>query len=121
MGLVRTNWETAKSRFGSLVRIHSRGGVFKIYKEGLMKHIFEEHTDCQVEGCLICDGGLAICTVCGLAEGSLTTDCCGYRCAAEMGDSVYNGKKDFVNGQWVDKKSPHAPHSMEWKARRLHV
>lgn len=45
------------------------------------------------------DGGLASCMVCGLAEGSLTTDCPETR--ATIIDEVYAGRLDFVGGRWV--------------------
>lgn len=79
-------------------------------KDGNMKHIFIEHTNCLEPGtCPICDGGLAVCRVCGLLEGSLTTDCPGYLCWAEKNDDIYQGKIDFVNGHWVNQPSPHSP------------
>lgn len=75
-----------------------------------MKHKWIEHKNCSSPGiCPICDGGLAACEVCGLIEGSLTTDCPGYRCWQEKGDDIYEGKIDFVNGQWVNQPSPHSP------------
>lgn len=39
------------------------------------KHIWHK---CKEEKCLICEGELKDCVVCGLAEGQLTEKCCGY-------------------------------------------
>ena len=59
--------------------------------------------------CSICDGGLSVCTVCGLIEGSLTTDCPGKPSHALYGDNIYAGKIDFKGGKWVSECSPHTP------------
>jgi len=70
-----------------------------------MKHKFEEHKagECTREGhCVICDGGLKVCEICGCAEGSLATECPGYRCYVTHSDLIYDGKVDFINGKWVD-------------------
>jgi len=75
----------------------------------MTKHVFEVHEDCYIQHCSVCDGGLAICTVCGLIEGSLTTDCPGEDCWLARGDAIYAGKIDFREGAWVALPSPHAP------------
>ncbi len=68
-----------------------------------MKHQYETHNNCRVDDyCYICDGGIAFCTVCKCAEGSLATDCPGYDCYAEYGDLIYNRKIDFKDGEWID-------------------
>ena len=77
-----------------------------------MNHIFETHINCEKSDCPVCDGGLDICIVCGLVEGSLTTDCPGYSCWAEKNENVYQGKEDFKYGQWVNTCSPHSPYSL---------
>lgn len=69
-----------------------------------MKHSYETHTNCQQRACMVCDGGLAICTVCGCIEGSLATECPGYNCYATHGDRIYAGEIDFVDGEWIDLK-----------------
>ncbi len=75
-----------------------------------MKHKWVEHKNCREPGlCPICDGGLFECEVCGLVEGSLTTDCPGYQCYAEKGDDIFQGKIDFVNGQWCNQSSHGSP------------
>lgn len=74
-----------------------------------MNHIWVQHTNCNNPTCWSCAGGLSICSVCGLYEGSLTTDCPGYQCYGEKSDAVYKGEIDFVAGQWVPKVSIHSP------------
>jgi hypothetical protein len=59
--------------------------------------------DCRCDrdhGCPICDGGLALCTVCGGAEASLPHECPGYRMTADQEDAVQAGTLDFRNGDW---------------------
>lgn len=68
-----------------------------------MNHIFETHKDCHKPYCSICDGGLAVCTICGLAEGSLTTECPGVASEKEYGDEVYEGRLDFRDGKWTNR------------------
>lgn len=66
----------------------------------------------------IVDGGLAICKICGGAEGSLTTDCPGERIPYDIDQQVYKGEKDFVKGLgWVIKTSKHSPEY--WKRERV--
>lgn len=52
-----------------------------------MEHTYEEE--------LMSESGLYYCTTCGLAEGSLTTDCCGYKVSGELSESVYGGSDDY--------------------------
>lgn len=66
-----------------------------------MKHKPVVHNPCINEDfCCICEGGLIICSVCGLAEGSLTTECPGETSANRI-DAVYNGYIDFKDGRWI--------------------
>ena len=75
-----------------------------------MNHIWIEHDNCQEPGtCSICDGGLAICKVCGHIEGSLTTECPGEHTYSEKGDLVYQGKLDFKDGKWIETASHYSP------------
>lgn len=57
--------------------------------------------------CMDCN--LAICEVCGLGEGALTTDCPRARIAQDLTDAIYAGKIDYRAGQWVLEASPHSP------------
>jgi hypothetical protein len=65
-------------------------------------HIAEKHENCERSYCNICEGGLAICTRCGLTEGSLTTHCPGTQSYGAHGEQVYTGKEDFFDGRWVE-------------------
>lgn len=77
-----------------------------------MKHVFKAPEDCNChqyengQSCPVCDGGLSICKVCSLFEGSLTTDCPG-EYAGDKADAIYAGNLDFREGQgWVHEKNP---------------
>ncbi len=77
-----------------------------------------ESCDCTKDGyCNVCDGGLAICRVCGLTEGSLTTECPGYQCWREKNKDVYEGMIDFRNGEWVTQVTVHMKHCYPDKYR----
>ena len=74
-----------------------------------MDHTYEKHERCDVLHCVVCDGGLSICTTCGLVEGSLTSECPGVQSYSEKADDVYAGKIDFKSGRWVNEPSDHSP------------
>lgn len=58
-----------------------------------------EDSECR---CGICEGGLALCTTCGGAEGSLPTDCPGERMHELVENEVYAGNLDYRRRQgWV--------------------
>lgn len=63
-------------------------------------HIFKHHTRCDEPACNICN--LSVCMVCGAYEGGLTTECCGRTLSMEEIDEVYEGKKDFRYGRWIE-------------------
>jgi hypothetical protein len=71
------------------------------------KHIYYdgcESGDCG-GGCHLCC--LAVCKVCGLFEGALTTDCPGHFTIHEQSERIYQGKMDFRDSEgWVDKLNP---------------
>lgn len=73
-----------------------------------MNHSLIEHEHCEIPYCAICDGGLAVCQVCGCIEGSLASECPGVDCYFTHGDRIYNGEVDFIHGQWItlNKKEP---------------
>jgi hypothetical protein len=73
-----------------------------------MKHVWTEHQKCTRIACMICDGGLALCSVCGLLEGALTTDCCGKKVSYDTQDLIYKGGNlDFREGYgWVNEPNP---------------
>lgn len=66
-----------------------------------MDHQYLKHRDCELMHCHICDGGLAVCTVCKGAEGSLPTECPGLQMSAAQQEAVYQGHMDYQNGKWV--------------------
>ena len=75
-----------------------------------MKHEYVEHENCYKVVCMICDGGLALCSKCGGLEGSLTTDCPGGILSETTINKVYEGEFDFRAGiGWVQKPSIHSP------------
>jgi hypothetical protein len=55
---------------------------------------------CTRERCIICEGGLGCCTVCGGAEGSLPTECPGELMPPHVQDAVYDEQIDFSRGRW---------------------
>lgn len=57
----------------------------------------------QCDGCAVCLGGLAYCTVCGGAEGSMPTDCLGRFMSYDEVQRVEAGTLDYIDGQWVVK------------------
>jgi hypothetical protein len=46
---------------------------------------------------------LAHCKICNGAEGSLPTDCPGVKMTSEEEDAVYDGKINFISGEWTNK------------------
>jgi hypothetical protein len=81
------------------------------------EHQYLESKECQpthgedTTVCNICDGGLAVCKVCGLFEGSLTTHCPGSKSHGRS-EEVYAGGVDFFHGEWTaGRASLHLPPS----------
>jgi hypothetical protein len=54
-----------------------------------IEHVLETHTKCQRSNCMVCDGGLSICTVCGGFEGSLLDSCPGVKLTPEQHEWNY--------------------------------
>lgn len=81
-----------------------------------------EHTlktcDCGTVGCMICDGGLAVCQSCHCIEGAWTSECPGSPITADRLDEVYAGKIDFIGGKWKGQTSPHCPPGIKAYAQR---
>lgn len=71
-----------------------------------MDHIRAEcKGNCGPYGCNVCN--LFICSVCGCAEGSLTTDCPGVDVSDKDQDRIYrDGNLDYRNGAWVNEPNP---------------
>jgi len=90
-------------------RVRLTGRTIEIYVPPYVGHIYEDHR-AVVDGpcfasdgrrsCPICDGGLCVCKICGLAEGELTTECPGVS-SRKYGSAVYAGMMDFRDGRWV--------------------
>jgi hypothetical protein len=53
------------------------------------------HCERDCAGCMFCEGGLAYCVTCGGGEGSLPTDCPGYRMPQPVERDVYAGVLDY--------------------------
>ncbi len=69
-----------------------------------MKHKYVIHpATCEDPYCPVCEGGLAICAVCGLAEGALTTDCSGSKVSSDDSDRVYAEVLDYIEDAWIEK------------------
>jgi hypothetical protein len=70
-----------------------------------MKHQYVVHRNCTQTDRAICEGGLALCAVCGGLEGALPTECPGRWMSLVEQDQVYLGLLDFLGGKWVWKVS----------------
>jgi hypothetical protein len=44
---------------------------------------------------------LFLCSICGLAEGSLTSECPGHKVASDKEDRVLAGEIDYRKGEWI--------------------
>jgi hypothetical protein len=61
-----------------------------------LEHVWHK-CQCYEAGCMFCDGGLGLCTVCGAFEGQLLTHCPGYRLSEETLEACYRGNvKDLA-------------------------
>lgn len=92
--------------------IRTKDGVVEVTKEvaltnkvyGIKKkegdHTYEYHNECDNETCPVCN--LSVCLVCGAYEGGLTTECCGEHLNMDDIDDIYQGKKDFRYGKWIE-------------------
>lgn len=81
------------------------------------EHQYLESSECwpthsgDTTVCNVCDGGLAVCKVCGLFEGALTTHCPGSKSYGRS-EEVYAGHVDFFHGEWTAGRiSLHLPPS----------
>jgi len=74
-----------------------------------MKHTPEKHSKCARYPCMVCDGGLFICTVCHTMEGALTTNCCGMPIGPNLTERIYAGRVDYVGDEWVLGDRTHPP------------
>lgn len=86
-----------------------------------MKHTWYECLKpCERPGCMFCEGGLGLCTVCHGFEGTLTTDCCGRKLTKDEEHRIYDlGTLDFREGVWVELKPKTPELSRRPKGGRL--
>ena len=73
-----------------------------------MDHIYAI-CDGYEHGCALCRGGLALCAMCGVLEGALTSECSGQRLTSEQEEAVYAGTLDYRQGVWMNASSMHSP------------
>lgn len=74
-----------------------------------MNHCFYETGDTNKPESIVDLNGdvcFAKCKVCGLAEGSLTTDCPDTKVPQALVEDILKGKMDFVKGKWFNKPNP---------------
>lgn len=73
-------------------------------------HKWRRCTSRYCTGCHLCHGGLALCSRCGGAEGSLPTDCPGERMSEEQDKAVYAGELDWRRETgWVNEPGVNSP------------
>lgn len=70
----------------------------------LAKHFLwrcgRDEPDCP--GCILCEGGLAVCVVCGGGEAALPTDCPGEDMTSIQMNAVQAGALDYRRGRgWI--------------------
>jgi len=67
-------------------------------------HRCTTHTECQVPHCMLCEGGLFLCSICGALEGALLPKCPGRRLTMDEHDVNYRHYCDytgpFVGSRW---------------------
>jgi hypothetical protein len=59
--------------------------------------------DAHNAGCMWCDGGLEVCSVCGAFEGATPDDCPNVRLQPDETDAIYKGLRNFRDGKWHDE------------------
>lgn len=69
-----------------------------------ISHVYLKHENCIEINCNICDGGLAICTVCECGEGELATECPGHKVHPDIRKLIYKGRIDYINGEYKLKR-----------------
>lgn len=75
-------------------------------------HIYKTAQDCGCAGsggCPICDGGLALCKVCGGADGCMTADCPGRHLTVDEMDAICRGELDYKGGEWITPEAKQSP------------
>ena len=67
----------------------------------ITKHKYEKCKSDECDSCYYCH--LAVCSKCGLFEGSLTTHCPEQESYGEWSDKVYKEGWDYKDGEWYKK------------------
>lgn len=103
--------ETITVTGGNNVQTHQAivEAILDAIKPNPLAHDYKTLQDCNCDGaggCPICDDGLAICKVCGGAEGGLTAECPGRRLTFDEVDAIGRGELDFKSGEWIIPASP---------------
>jgi hypothetical protein len=65
-----------------------------------MKHKYLKHENCKNHYCNICDGGLALCVICGCAEAELPSECPGGKVHSDLRDMIAQGRMDYIDGKY---------------------
>lgn len=69
-------------------------------------HWWVGHKNCSDRSCMLCEGGLALCGICHLAEGELTTECLGRLLTAEELEALHATDLDYKDGKWGPRQYP---------------
>lgn len=72
--------------------------------DAIRAHVGEVHGDCKVHGCMVCRGGLFVCTICNCAEGTLPTECPGVRVPPRVQTLIFKGVVNYRGGAWVSAR-----------------
>ena len=73
-----------------------------------MNHVWATCPGCE-RGCILCDGGLALCDVCRCLEGALATECPERPTTQEEERAIYAGTLDYRQGAWGQTSSVNSP------------
>jgi len=68
-----------------------------------MKHDYFKCT-CNQMTCQFCEGGLGWCKVCDGFEGTLPSECPGFKMTEEQKEKVWKGPLDWKDGSWCLKQ-----------------
>ena len=88
------------------------GEPFEFERAGDVASVMEHKwfscgSGCSLTFCAFCQGGLRLCLVCGGAEGTLTTECCGRQMTPAEQDAVaVGGELDYCDGGWLRAARP---------------
>lgn len=66
----------------------------------MVKRVEHVLHNCGAWDCGICEGGLALCIVCGGAEASMPKECPGVAMTEAQAAAVQAGMRDYWEGHW---------------------